>query len=333
MKNQLSLLMLLAIVGLLCLYSCQSAEEIVQVPIKEYVDSMPGYMQPTIFSGPYVNKDSVPDCRFCYTINESNNTIEYSYQVDDSPEITRMEYSLLPSGDSTVIVAHLWNNHHPKFNSYKQSIEVYQLVGNKWANISKNVMPKEYNQFFSNTAASISDTVILLHDYNNNLEAKLIWKNSTFIFEQPLAENFGVKPDPWDTIITPKMEADFAKRWTKFKSAINNNDTSLLLEMISDTLVYAVIFNGVPDRILKLKKDEIYDQLALLFSVKNNLPNVKIEPLKSYLDAEPYGLPEEHVIFTAKIIDESIDLELMLHFLKVNDKIILKVIENITYGD
>lgn len=333
MKNQLSLMMFLMIFGLLSLYTCQSKNEVAQIPIKEYVDSMPGYMQPTVFSKPYVNKDSVTDCKFCYTINETKNTIEYSYQVGDSPEITRIEYSLLPSGDSTVIVAHLWNNHHPKFNSYKQSIEVYQRVGNEWSDISKEVMPKEYNQFFSNTEASISDTVILLHDYNNNLEAKLLWTNNKFQFEQPLADNFGVKPDPWDTIIKPEMEADFAQQWTKFKGIINKSDTSALIGMISDTLVYADIFNGATDRILKLEKDKISDQIALLFSAKKNILKAKLEPLKSYMDAEEYALPENHILFAAKIVDESIDLELMLYFLKVDDRVLLKVIENYSYGD
>jgi len=333
MKNQLSILMLLVYAGFFILYSCQSNEEVIQVPIKEYVDSMPGYMQPHSFSKPYVNKDSVPDCNFCYTINKTKNTIEYSYQIGDSPEITTMEYSILPSGDSSVIIAHLWNNHHPKFNSYKQSIEVYQRIGNEWTNISKNVLPKEYNQFFSNTEASISDTVILLHDYNNNLEAKLLWKNQEFKFEQPLAKNFGVKPDPWDTIITPEMEQEFEQQWTKFKKAISNNDTTAVVEMISFPLVYAEFFNGEPYGTTKLTKADAADQIKMLFAAKKDLLQTTIKPLKAYLDDEEYGLPEGHIAFFAKVVDSSSDLELTLNFVKMNDQISLKVMQNYSYGD
>lgn len=330
MKNQYLLLLMSSI---LFFSSCNAQKgKTKQVFIKKIVDEMPKFIGPTYFGKQYVDKVNVQDCQFCYEKNLEENTIEYSYKIDGSPGINKIKYSYLVSGDSTFIILRVWNIYYKEINTYMQAVNVYKKTGDKWSDISKVVLPKNYKEYFSNTEAAVIDSIIILSDKNNKLEAKLIWKNGMFQFGQPLAENFGKMHDPWDDIITPEIKKEFKDAWAKLVEVIKNDDKTALVEIIGYPLIIDEYFNYSKKSSTSIQKEDIGSKFELLFSLKKDIDKVWLKPYRYYFSEPDYNLHKKHIAFYARF-DINQESSISLFLIKLEDKIYLKIIQISTYDE
>lgn len=252
--RKISIIFLLVVASFI---SCKKQVIFVGDVVKYMPDSIMNYFLKS--NKDLFTKDTISENLFV-TKNTDENWIQYNLYKYDREYHEYIKFLFINSDEKDKqILLSLYSSENNKSGYSNFEIQVFTRTKTDtvWKNSTNDYIPKEFiDNNYRECTVDYVDNKIVIDNWSYNNKVYLIWNENKFILENKLPENFGIARDFYAESVTPEIEKIFQEFWTKFKIAIENNDTLALYEMTLFPLERQENFNGFGE-VVEIELEEV----------------------------------------------------------------------------